>query len=156
MRHVVVNNETNEIVSSYYGECMANAILPPYKSKRIKEFVDGKPVVEEIDKPHYLAAFSDSSQYSHVLVPHEFDKVNIEDFIMSGEVLTVRAEYIERLEKEKWDGIRKERNALLASTDWTMLRDIPHSPAWENYRQLLRDLTTLFANADDVVFPSPP
>lgn len=47
-------------------------------------------------------------------------------------------------EEEKAKYLRTERNALLASSDWTQLPDSPLTPeqkqAWAEYRQLLRDI----------------
>ena len=36
--------------------------------------------------------------------------------------------------------LRKERNRLLALTDWRASSDLTLSDAWKNYRQALRDL----------------
>jgi hypothetical protein len=49
-----------------------------------------------------------------------------------------------------WDRLRIERNALLASSDWTQYTDSPlddeAKTSWATYRQELRDLP---ANTDD-------
>ena len=156
MRFVVIKTATNEIVSSYNGECMSNVVQSPVKSRRIKDIVDGKPVWEEIERPHFSTAFTNNTDYSHVLVPPEYESVNTEDLIMNGDVVTVTAAYLEMIETEKWNVVRKERNGRLTATDWTMLRDVPHSLVWEEYRQTLRDLPASFDKADDVVYPSPP
>lgn len=43
----------------------------------------------------------------------------------------------------QWSAIRKERNTLLASCDWTQLSDARvDALAWAVYRQALRDITT--------------
>lgn len=63
-------------------------------------------------------------------------------------------------EEEKWSKIRRERNGLLAKTDWTQFADSPLSDElkaiYQTYRQALRDLPNQYANADDVVFPERP
>lgn len=42
----------------------------------------------------------------------------------------------------EWDGIRQERNRLLAESDWTQLPDATaNKEAWQEYRQALRDIT---------------
>ena len=181
MRYVVVNTETREIVTSYYGQCMSHTVLPPVTVKRIKmietpylnkcisnteeppvltrmvkEIVHGKPVYESVERPHFLTAFANTADYTHVLVPPEYETVNTDDLVMNGEAVTVTVAYLESVKNDKWNVIRKERNALLTATDWTMLRDVPHSLVWEEYRQLLRDLPSSFEKADDVVYPSPP
>ena len=59
--------------------------------------------------------------------------------------------------------LRQRRNALLASSDWTVLSDSPLSQtektAWLEYRQALRDITegvTTEAKVKAVVFPEKP
>ncbi len=60
-------------------------------------------------------------------------------------------------------GLRSKRNALIASSDWTVLSDSPLSAelktAWLEYRQDLRDITEgldTVAKVNAVVFPDKP
>lgn len=60
-------------------------------------------------------------------------------------------------------GLRQKRNALIASSDWTVLSDSPLSAelktAWLEYRQDLRDITEGLdteAKVKAVVFPDKP
>ena len=60
-------------------------------------------------------------------------------------------------------GLRQKRNALIASSDWTVLPDSPLSAelktAWLEYRQDLRDITegvNTEAKVKAVVFPDKP
>ena len=60
-------------------------------------------------------------------------------------------------------GLRSKRNALIASSDWTVLSDSPLSAelktAWLEYRQNLRDITegvNTVAKVNAVVFPDKP
>ena len=60
-------------------------------------------------------------------------------------------------------GLRSKRNALIASSDWTVLSDSPLSAelktAWLEYRQDLRDITegvNTVAKVNAVVFPDKP
>jgi len=60
-------------------------------------------------------------------------------------------------------GLRQRRNALLSSSDWTVLSDSPLSEtektAWLEYRQDLRDITeglNTEAKVKAVVFPDKP
>jgi hypothetical protein len=60
-------------------------------------------------------------------------------------------------------GLRQRRNALIASSDWTVLSDSPLSEtektAWLEYRQDLRDITegvNTVAKVNAVVFPDKP
>ena len=60
-------------------------------------------------------------------------------------------------------GLRSKRNALIASSDWTVLSDSPLSAelktAWLEYRQDLRDITegvNTVAKVNAVIFPDKP
>lgn len=62
-------------------------------------------------------------------------------------------------EEELWEKIREKRNNLLAECDWTMGVDVPkeiNKREWELHRQRLRDITTLYTNPRDVVWPLSP
>ena len=52
--------------------------------------------------------------------------------------------------------LRKERNALLASTDWWASSDLTMTAAQITYRQALRDITHTYTSLDDVVWPTKP
>ena len=55
--------------------------------------------------------------------------------------------------------IRKERNSLLAETDWMASSDITISDAWKTYRQSLRDITSgvdTVEKAENVTWPTKP
>lgn len=53
--------------------------------------------------------------------------------------------------------LRKERNALLANSDWTVLSDSPTSTAaWKVYRQQLRDLPANTSDPYNPEWPVPP
>lgn len=56
------------------------------------------------------------------------------------------------------NSIRKERNALLAETDWWALQDNTMSDAQATYRQALRDITSHanFPNLDEADWPINP
>ena len=55
-----------------------------------------------------------------------------------------------------WDRVRKERNELLAATDFYALSDVTMSDAMATYRQALRDLPESVENSEDVVWPEKP
>lgn len=59
-----------------------------------------------------------------------------------------------------WPAVRADRNARLASTDWTQIADAPLSPAkaaaFAAYRQALRDLPDQFPDPASVVWPLQP
>ena len=55
-----------------------------------------------------------------------------------------------------WDRARKERNELLAATDFYALSDVTMSADMATYRQALRDLPESVENSEDVVWPEKP
>jgi uncharacterized protein YjiS (DUF1127 family) len=55
-----------------------------------------------------------------------------------------------------WDRARKERNELLAATDFYALSDVTMSADMATYRQALRDLPASVENSEDVVWPEKP
>lgn len=57
---------------------------------------------------------------------------------------------------QKLDALRKERNALLAETDWWASSDLTMTQAQTDYRQALRDITDTYTSPDDVVWPTKP
>ena len=60
------------------------------------------------------------------------------------------------LNKMNWDFVRKERNRLLAETDFYALSDVTMSAEMATYREALRDLPASTANSEDVVWPTKP
>lgn len=60
----------------------------------------------------------------------------------------------------KFTNLRSKRDALLRSTDWTMLGDVKltqeQKALMANYRQQLRDLPGTNSNPDLIVFPTQP
>ena len=60
------------------------------------------------------------------------------------------------LNKWNWDYVRKERNELLAATDFYALSDVTMSDDMATYRQALRDLPESVENSEDVVWPEKP
>lgn len=65
----------------------------------------------------------------------------------------------QELELSAWEGIRADRNARLATCDWTQLPDAPltnvQTSEWATYRQELRDITEQ-ADPFAVVWPTAP
>ena len=55
--------------------------------------------------------------------------------------------------------LRKQRDALLAETDYMALGDVTLSDAWKTYRQALRDITSQTPSDDalsNITFPTKP
>lgn len=62
-----------------------------------------------------------------------------------------------RTEQTQWPVVRRQRDALLAQSDWTQLPDVPLATkeTWAIYRQALRDVT-LQPDPFSVVWPVAP
>ena len=54
------------------------------------------------------------------------------------------------------EAIRRERDQLLASTDWTGNSDVTMSSAMKTYRKALRDIPASNTVYDDVTWPTKP
>ena len=55
--------------------------------------------------------------------------------------------------------LRRQRDMLLAETDWMANSDVTMSDAWTTYRQALRDITTQTPSDDalsNITFPTKP
>jgi hypothetical protein len=55
-----------------------------------------------------------------------------------------------------WDNMRKERDSLLAATDFYALSDVTMPAEMATYREALRDLPASTAKSEDVVWPTKP
>ena len=70
----------------------------------------------------------------------------------------MQAQWIASADTRKAAGIREERNAKLAATDWTQASDVPQSvkDSYAPYRQALRDVPTQSGFPNQVVWPVSP
>lgn len=58
---------------------------------------------------------------------------------------------------QKENGVREQRNRLLAESDWTQVSDAPvDKTAWATYRQGLRDITAQAGFPWEVTWPTKP
>ena len=57
-----------------------------------------------------------------------------------------------------WSNLRRKRNGLLASSDWTQLPDSPlqNKNEWTVYRQALRDLPANITDPENITWPVTP
>ena len=81
--------------------------------------------------------------------------------ILKSEVVSLqdKTHKVLELEDENWENVRKKRDYLLKSTDWTVTPGATVDQAqWSAYRQNLRDLPQTYKNktADNVVWPVQP
>ena len=57
-------------------------------------------------------------------------------------------------EKRKY--VRRERNSLLAASDWRASTDVTLSDDWKTYRQALRDVPSSQTDPDNITWPTKP
>ena len=99
-------------------------------------------------------AFSSNSDLTTLLVKFEILKAEVaslDEKINEHKVL--------ELEDSSWENVRKKRDYLLKSSDWTMNPDTTIDQAqWSAYRQILRDLPQTYKDktSDEVVWPVQP
>jgi len=76
------------------------------------------------------------------------------------EIVSYTAEELTNIEASKAENIRKDRNLLLANSDWTQLADNGLSDtaqtAWRSYRQELRNLPQQSGFPSTVTWPEEP
>ena len=81
--------------------------------------------------------------------------------ILKAEVVSLqdKTHKVLELEDENWENVRKKRDYLLKSTDWTVTPGATVDQAqWSAYRQNLRDLPQTYKGKapSDVVWPVQP
>ena len=81
--------------------------------------------------------------------------------ILKAEVVSLqdKTHKVLELEDENWENVRKKRDYLLKSTDWTVTPGSTVDQAqWSAYRQNLRDLPQTYKGKapNDVVWPVQP
>ena len=80
----------------------------------------------------------------------------------SGNAITLNLDSVATKEAEllaafELDELRRERNRLIAETDWWDMSDTPTMTSEQTaYRQALRDITDTYQSLDTVVWPTKP
>ena len=95
-----------------------------------------------------------NSDLEHLLT--EFNRLKHEVSMLTEKI---REDTVLILEDCNWQNIRKKRDYLLKSTDWTVLPGASVDQAqWSAYRQNLRDLPQKYKDksAKDVIWPTKP
>jgi len=90
--------------------------------------------------------------YTHKMV--DGVRVNLTD-VEKTALETQDTEWEKNKSVRQLSKLRKERNSLLAETDWMASSDITISDAWKTYRQKLRDLTKTYTSMSDTGFKFP-
>ena len=83
--------------------------------------------------------------------------IDIDGNVVDWDASAVATKEAELLAAFELDELRRERNRLIAETDWWDMSDTPTmTSAQTAYRQALRDITDTYNSLDDVVWPEKP
>lgn len=82
------------------------------------------------------------------LIPKDFIAITNDE----AKTLTTKASD----DEIKLNLLRKQRNLLIAKTDWWASSDLTMTDAQKKYRQDLRDITKTYKTLDDVKWPTEP
>lgn len=126
-----------------------NRSLPRKKSKTFLATAGMYPVVVEPVPP-----FDEKTQ---LVVRESLPKLVDGEWRLGYSVVEKTPEQREEHRNAASARVRKERNALLAQTDWIALSDnAPMETKWVEYRSALRDLTDQPGFPYDVAWPTKP
>ena len=71
--------------------------------------------------------------------------------------IIVYGEKVLELDDSTWENIRKKRDYILKSTDWTVTPGCSDDQAqWSAYRQNLRDIPQTYSKLEDISWPTKP
>lgn len=106
----------------------------------------------------------------HRLMPEDVFEIKQEQYDLLIEGQTLGKEIVYKSRKLKlvdredpgftWESIRRRRDGLLTKCDWTQIPDaqltLEVKEQWRAYRQSLRDLTEVYDDPNDVIWPLSP
>jgi hypothetical protein len=112
--------------------------------------------------PHGLSAIvhkwpgAEISQHGDEIIWHDHSPVPAKS---QDEIDNAIAEYVNSSIRG-WASLRKKRNGLLVSSDWTQASDSPLTDEakaeWATYRETLRNLPANTPDPDSPTWPTPP
>ena len=77
-------------------------------------------------------------------------------WVLPKTVVALTATEVAGITAAKAQGVRNQRDKLIANTDWMALSDSTLTPAWAAYRQALRDVTSQAGFPHTVDWPVKP
>jgi hypothetical protein len=77
-------------------------------------------------------------------------------WVLTKTVVALTPEQIADRDAAKGAEVRKQRDKLIADTDWMALSDNTLTDAWATYRQALRDITSQVGFPNEVTWPVEP
>jgi len=114
----------------------------------IKEWALGGEPTTEIEFNVMFKKVTDSKNGSAIL------SSNPSDFGVTWKQVSDKKKVLQDAEPMRL--LRKERDELIAKTDWWVLPDRTPTDAQKKYRQDLRDITKSATSLDDVKWPTKP
>lgn len=103
-----------------------------------------------------------SADPNYAYVDYSYDRADMWKYeVVNGAVVLKAQSNIDALENDFiWAKFRRQRDALLANTDWTQSPDSPltddQKASWRTYRQALRDLPANTTDPANPIWPSKP
>ena len=103
----------------------------------------------------------------YILYPNAVEILGDDVKDSNGKLITIDKSVVTKKEKELEDAqplnkLRRERNAILAQTDWVVIKEreeggsVSNFADWKKYRQELRDITKTYKSLDKVKWPTAP
>lgn len=163
---IFVDNTTGKVASRFHYTDRDNGAEVTAPDGMTKILVDANinPLLAsmihtEVDYgslEHSVEELPDGSTYGHpVVVPpdHTYELTEIQYDAATNKLITP---YPWKQPHMTWENITTARTALLQASDSKYALATPEQkPAWEAYRQVLRDLPTTFAGVDPWKIPFP-
>lgn len=163
---IFIDNATNKVSSRFHYTERDNGHDVPTPEGMTKVMVDADkdPCIASLihneytygDLPHTVENLPDGSTYGHpdpIPPDHTYELLEIVYDSASGEFVKP---YAWKAAHVTWQDIVDARNNLLAASDVKYnLANEAQKPAWEEYRQKLRDLPDVFAGIDPWKIPFP-
>ena len=83
------------------------------------------------------------------------NKISVDESAVAKKVAEIEA-------AQPLEDLRRERNAILAQSDWVVIKEreeggsVKNFADWKEYRQKLRDITNTYKSLDKVKWPTAP
>jgi len=136
-----------------------NPVDHPMSGQNLKEILEVGDLGDSVLAKYGYARFEHARNAETGVTVHTTDYFMDADGVVRNRAVVREFTQAELTEKF----IRSRRSHLLVASDWTQVADSPLSAEkreeWAEYRQALRDLTTLYPtvqSADEVVWPTEP
>lgn len=167
--YVFIDTETKKLTNrTPLPKDLGDDINPPFNCEKILVDANVDPIVASIVYPERFTITDDVSTVTvNTIGDHVYEYEwpstvhnALDIYETTYDENTNTWTYVHHLEENDWEGIKRERDALLDSSDAKVAPDMPEElrNQWIAYRQALRDLPTTWDGVEawKVVFPTAP